>query len=173
MTGPTQPRIAALRYAPGDPVRDVLQTFAAQLKAQGLGVHGLLQEKLFGDAGACTGVDAIDLATNQRIALSRPTRYELDHKVCSLNLGQLAEATAVLRRALEQNADIVLVERFGKTERDGGGLADDLLALMASGTPTVVSVPQDEFEAWQRFSGGLGEALACDLVALATWWDGG
>jgi len=172
MTDPTQPHIAALRYAPGDPVRDVLQSFAAHLKAQGASVHGLLQEKLFDDEGACTGVDAIDLATNQRIALSRPTRYELDNKVCSLNLGQLADATAVLRRALEQNADIVLVERFGKTERDGGGLADDLLALMASGTPTVVSVPEDEFEAWQRFSGGLGEVVTCDLSALTTWWDG-
>lgn len=173
MTDPTQPRIAAVCYAPGDQVRDVLQAFAAQLKAQGVDVHGLLQEKLFGEQGACTGVDAIDIATNQRIALSRPTRYELDNKVCSLNLGQLAEATSVLRRALDEHADIALVERFGKTERDGGGLADELLALMASGTPTVVSVPQAEFEAWQRFSGGLGDVIACDLTALTKWWEGG
>lgn len=172
MTDPSQPRIAAVCYAPGQPVRDVLEAFAAHLKGQGVDVHGLLQEKLFGKAGVCTGVDAIDIATNQRIALSRPTRYERDHKVCSLNLGQLAEATGVLRRALEQNADIALVERFGKTERDGGGLADDLMALMASGMPTVVSVPQDEFEAWQKFSGGLGDVVACDLDALTKWWQG-
>lgn len=164
----SEPRIAAIRYAPGQSTRPVLDAFASELHRRGLAVHGLVQEATPGH-----GMDAIDLHSGQRIALKRPTRYEVDHKLCSLNLSQLAEATMALRRALDDRADIAIVERFGKTERDGGGLADDLLALMAGGVPTVVTVPEEELDAWARFSGGLGDVLECRLEALLAWWDAG
>jgi hypothetical protein len=163
----SEPRIAAIHYTPGQSTRPALDAFIAELTRRGVVVHGLVQE-----ATPDHGIDAIDINTGQRIALKRPTRYELDNKLCSLNLSQLAEATMILRRALDGGADVVVVERFGKTERDGGGLADDLLALMASGTPTLVTVPEDELEAWNQFSGGLGAALDCRLDALIKWWDG-
>ena len=161
----SDPRIAAIRYAPGQPVRDVLDGFIAHLKGLGVEARGLVQERAAGH-----GMDAIDIRTGERIPLKRPSQYEMDKGLCSLNLSQLAEATMVLRRALEENAEAVLVERFGKTERDGGGLADDLLALMAAGVPTVVSVPEEEMDAWKRFSGGLGVVLPCELDALTAWW---
>jgi len=160
-------KIAAIRYAPDHPVRPVLDAFIDTLRGRGLAVHGLVQETAEGH-----GKDAIDLATGERIPLKRPTRYEREHKLCSLDLSQLAAASMALRRAVDESADAVVVERFGKAERDGGGLADDLLACMASGTPTLVTVPEDELEAWARFSGGLGAVLACDLDALLQWWDG-
>lgn len=161
----SEPRIAAVVYAPGQSAGQVLGAFVSGLKEHGVNVHGVLQETTEGH-----GMDAIDIQTGARTPLKRPTRYELDNKLCSLNLHQLAEATMVLRRALDQGADIVVVERFGKTERDGGGLADDLLALMASGIPTMVTVPEEELEAWTRFSGGLGDIVPCELSALQTWW---
>jgi nucleoside-triphosphatase THEP1 len=160
------PCIAAVLYAPGQSTRPVLDAFIAALSSRGLNVHGLVQEPIKGH-----GMDAIDIRTAERIPIKRPTRYEITHKLCSLNLGQLADATRVLRRALDEHADIVVVERFGKTERDGGGLADDLLALMASGTPTVVTVPIEEYDAWTTFSGGLGNTVPCEFDALMAWWD--
>jgi len=162
----SEPAIAAIVYRPGQATRPVLDALVAHLKSQGMAVHGLLQE-----ATPDHGVDAIDIHNGVHIPIKRPTRYELDHKLCSLNLSQLAEATMVLRRALEQHADVVVVERFGKTERDGGGLADDLLALMAGGIPTFVTVPETLLPAWQHFSGDLGVVLSCDAEALVRWWD--
>lgn len=162
----SEPCIAAIVYRPGQATRPALDALVAHLKGQGLAVHGLLQE-----ATLDHGMDAIDIHTGVRIAIKRPTRYELDHKLCSLNLSQLAEATMVLRRALDQHADVVVVERFGKTERDGGGLADDLLALMASGIPTFVTVPEEELSAWKRFSGDMGVVLNCDAESLVNWWE--
>lgn len=152
-------------------MRPVLDAFVAELKRRGIEPHGLFQEVLWDENGERQGTDAIDIHTSTRFPLKRPSPFERNNRVCSLDLARLAEATMVLRRALEQNAAIVVVERFGKTERDGGGLADDLLALMASGTPTLVTVPDVEFEAWKRFTGGLDEVLACDCDALLAWWD--
>lgn len=167
----SEPRIAAIRYARGEAVRPVLDAFVARLQSQGVNVHGLFQEVLWGEDGERQGTDAIDIRTQSRIPLKRPSPFERNNRVCSLSLAKLAEATMVLRRALDEHADIAVVERFGKTERDGGGLADDLLALMASGTPVVITVPEAELEAWHRFSGGLGEVLSCELDTLVKWWE--
>lgn len=167
----SEPRIAAIRYAPRQAVRPVLDAFVAELMRRGLAPHGLFQEVLWDADGERQGTDAIDIRTGERIPLKRPSPYERNNRVCSLSLAKLAEATMVLRRALDENAPVVVVERFGKTERDGGGLADDLLALMAGGIPTMVTVPEAELEAWQTFSGGLGEVLDCELDVLLKWWD--
>ena len=167
----SMPRIAAIHYAKGKVARPVLEAFVTELKARGVSVHGLFQEILWDENGERQGTDAIDIRTQERIPLKRPSPYERNNRVCSLSLSKLAEATMILRRGLDENADVVVVERFGKAERDGGGLADDLLALMSNGTPTMITVPDAELEAWQEFSGNLGDVVDCDVDALLAWWD--
>jgi len=165
-------KIAGVVYERGAPIGDVLSAFIQELKDEGLNVHGILQETpedMDLPPENC-GVDAIDIKHSTRVALVRPTQYELDNKICSLDLGQLAEASMILRRALDDGADIVVVEKFGRQEKDGGGLSEDLRAVMAEGIPTVVSVPQSELEGWNAFRGELGENLPCDLDQLRTWW---
>jgi len=168
----SNPPIAGVVYERGAPIRDVMKAFVHDLKSTGVNVHGILQEvpKELDPATAGCGVDAIDVKTGEHVALVRPTQYELDNKICSLDLSRLAEASMILRRALDEHADIVVVEKFGKHEKDGGGLSADLLAIMAEGIPTVISVPMDEQAAWETFSGGLGVILNCDLDQLKTWW---
>jgi len=165
-----QPRVAALYVGPTQSSKAVLKAFSQSLIHQGICVHGLLQENIVDEKGHRIGVDAIDIVRNDRIELLRPTPYETKHKRCSLNLAQLSKTTVVLRRAVEQHADIALVERFSKTESEGGGLAEDLLNLMASGVPTVVSVAKDETESWLRYCGGLAETIDCNEHALMRWW---
>lgn len=171
MSDSLQPRIAALYTGSSQTSKDVLKTFAKDLLSQGVLVHGLLQENILDAHGVRMGVDAIDIHTQNRIELMRPSPYERKHKKCSLNLAQLSEATRILRRAVDEKADIVLVERYSKTESDGGGLADDLLNLMASGIPTVVSVLEDERAAWLRYCGGLADTIDCHQDALINWWN--
>ena len=169
----SNPPIAGIVYERGAPIRDVMKAFVQKLKAGGINVHGILQETpkhMDPDADGC-GVDAIDIKTGDHVALVRPTQYELDNKICSLDVSRLAEASMILRRALEEHADIVVVEKFGKHEKDGGGLSDDLMAVMAEHIPTVVSVPKDELASWQRFTGELGTTLDCDSAQIWAWWE--
>ncbi|MBF0251467.1 MAG: DUF2478 domain-containing protein [Alphaproteobacteria bacterium] len=157
--------IAAVLYAPGDPVHEVLKAFVARLQGDGVDIHGVLQ-----DPAPERGIDAVDIHTGRRTPILRPTDYELDNKVCSLKPSKLTEAGASLRRALDGGAELVVVEKFGKSEKDGEGLADDLLAVMAEGIPTVVSVPVADREAWSAFTGGMGVAVTCEAEALMAWW---
>lgn len=169
MSDSSAPCIAAVKYVSKETPKHILRDFAKRLIDDKINVHGLLQENVVDADGAQIGVDAVDIQTNSRIPLLRPTDYELNNKLCSLDVSQLAEATGVLRCALEAKPDIVIVERFGKAESDGGGLVDELLLLMASGIPTLVSVSQDEWETWEAISGGLGAEIDCDIDVLRKW----
>ena len=167
------PLVVGVVYERGEPIRDVMRGFVDSLKAEGFNVHGILQEKPEGvdtSAAGC-GVDAIDINTNSKVALVRPTQYELDNNICSMDLSRLAEAAQILRRAISQSADIVVVEKFGKHEKDGGGLSDDLMAVISEPIPTVVSVPKDELASWCTFTGGMDVQVDCDLQALQGWWE--
>lgn len=167
-----QPLVVGVVYERGEPIREVMKGFVESLQSQGIDVHGILQEtptEVNVPAESC-GVDAIDIKTHSKVELVRPTQYELDNKICSLDLSRLAEAAQILRRAISQNADIVVVEKFGKHEKDGGGLSDDLMAVISEPIPTVVSVPKDELASWNAFTGGMDVQLGCDLQALLTWW---
>ena len=169
MSGPI---LAGVIYERGEPISETLRTFIQDLRGEGLDVHGIVQEtptELDLPEDSC-GVDAIDVKSGERIALVRPTRYELDNKICSLDLSRLAEASQILRRALDDGADAVVVEKFGKHEKDGGGLSADLMAVVAEGIPTVVSVSRSELDSWNAFHGGLAQNLSCDLSALRAWW---
>ncbi|MEG3618800.1 DUF2478 domain-containing protein [Magnetovibrio sp. PR-2] len=169
----SEPVVVGVVYERGEPIRDVMKGFVDSLQAQGLNVHGILQEQP-GDidvpAESC-GVDAIDINTRDKVELVRPTQYELDNKICSLDLSRLAEAAQILRRAIAEGADIVVVEKFGKHEKDGGGISDDLMAVIAEPIPTVVSVPKNELKSWNAFTGGMDVQLTCDLQALQSWWE--
>jgi len=46
----------------------------------------------------------------------------------------------VLRRALEARADLIVVNRFGSMEREGRGLAQEMLAAMAERIPVLTVV---------------------------------
>jgi len=168
----SSPPIAGVVYQRGAPIRDVMKAFVDQLRGADINVHGILQQvpKDMDPTAAGCGVDAIDIKTGAHVALVRPTQYELDNKICSMDVAMLAEASMILRRALEDHADIVVVEKFGKHEKDGGGLSDDLLAVMAENIPTIVSVPEIELDSWLRFTGGLSTQLPCDLDQILSWW---
>jgi len=167
-----KPRVAAIRKPPKQPLQNVLEDFIRTLKNDNINVQGILQKSVSNPDGSRLGVDGVDILTLERIALLRPTPYETNNKLCSLNLAELSAATQIIRHAVETQADIAIVERYGKTEADGGGLADDLLALMSSGIPTLVLVSHDHWEAWQEFSGGLAETLKGTSEALLGWWNG-
>ena len=168
----SNPLIAGVVYEREAPIRDVMRAFVQELKSAKTNVHGILQEipKDMDPTNAGCGVDAIDIKTGKHVALVRPTQYELDNSVCSMDLSRLAEASMILRRALDDQAEIVVVEKFGKHEKEGGGLSGDLMAVISEGIPTMVTVPKIELESWQRFTGGLSTNLTCDIDQVLAWW---
>jgi len=85
-------------------------------------------------------------------------------------LTALAEAVQSSLQADEPR--LLVVNKFGKIEADGGGLREAIADAVALGIPVLVGVPLRNIESWRAFAGGLAAELAPDADAIGRWLDG-
>ncbi|HIE5098199.1 DUF2478 domain-containing protein [Stenotrophomonas maltophilia] len=167
MTAP--PRIAAIVHDHSGEPDGLLAAFAARQLAAGHRVRGLvhLPHEAAANGKRMALMDVTDPASRY------PISQALGAASCGCNLdpGGIADASVVLRRALQDHAELVIANRFGTLESEGGGMADELLALMLSGIPLLTAVKLPYLDAWRQFTGGIGIELPVDDAALQSWWD--
>ena len=144
-----------------------LLNFVERLTAEGVRVGGLLQEAEYDAEGRVVGLNAIDVGSGRRVQISRP---QPDDALCGLDLAALLEASAVLRAAIEDRVELMVVEKFGEQEQGGKGLSDEIMQTIAAGIPLLISVPAAALAAWQERSGGLGSVIEFDQAAFRRWW---
>lgn len=149
---------------------DLMRAFADELKEQGWRVGGIVQEVLKDGDGNMVGIDAIEIDTGNRFEINRPTESDRENKTCSLNTLLLAEAGGALDLTIRSRADVVLIEKFGEQEQQGGGLADEILRSVSEGIPTLVAVPSGVRNTWREFTGEMGEEVDFDLEEFRSWW---
>jgi uncharacterized protein DUF2478 len=118
-------------------------------------VHSGEELQLFQDLGACAARDS-----GEAVAQG-----------CRLDLGQLLNAGAQVASAIDQGADLVIVNRFGRQERAGKGLCYLIERALSADIPVVIAVPEHRFADWIRFADGMSVKLHCDLGSLNAWWD--
>jgi molybdopterin-guanine dinucleotide biosynthesis protein A len=146
----------------------LLADFAARLRAQGVAVAGLLQEGSKSAGDAPDAITLADLNTGERFAIMLS---EACAGSCAVDPSAVAAASAVLRRAIARPGALILVNKFGPLEAEGGGLADEMLQAMAGALPLLTTVSVNRLDAWLRFTGGMCELLPPDPAALAAWWE--
>ena len=167
---PPRLRPAAVLYGPEAEERSLPARFASDLKGRGWRVGGLVQEMARDAGGAILTMDAIELDSGRRIPLARGVAGGRPAGECALDSSALTETTEALRRAVARRMDLIVIEKFGEQERQHAGLADEMLAAMAEGIPTLISVPAALVDEWNRFSGGMSVLLPSDAAALWRWW---
>ena len=91
---------------------------------------------------------------------------------CRLDLARLQNAGTRVAGALEAGADLVIINRFGKRERDGKGLSHLIGRALDADIPVVIAVGSDHFADWIKFAGGMSVRLGCERDALEAWWNG-
>ena len=149
---------------------EVLSEFATRLMDHGQRVLGLVQK------GHCEGP-----ATRELFVTLLHTGHDVQifqdlgscAQGCKLDINQLLRAGASISESLMQGgADILIINRFGKLEKEGKGLLFLVEQALSANIPVLIAVPDLHLDGWTEFSGGLGEQLACDAASLAHWWNG-
>ncbi|MCP4335623.1 MAG: DUF2478 domain-containing protein [Gammaproteobacteria bacterium] len=166
-TNQTITPFAAAVYKADSGDRMALLKFVEKQKALHTRVGGVLQEALFDAEGAITGLNAVDVATNRRIPISRPAKIGGE---CGLDVSALAQTAAIISSAIHDRLDLVVVEKFGELEQNGQGLIDEILQTIAEGIPLLISVPEAALPVWQERSGKLGSVLPFNEEAFQQWW---
>jgi hypothetical protein len=88
---------------------------------------------------------------------------------CRLDINRLQNAGARVADALGSGADLLIINRFGKRERDGKGLGYLIERALDASIPVVIAVSSHRFADWTAFAGETPR-LACDRSALDAWW---
>jgi nucleoside-triphosphatase THEP1 len=157
--------LAALVYERNQDPDAVLSAFAADLNARGFRAVGMVQ------AGQCAdaSLSAVLVHNGEVLALAQDATSPASG--CRLDLGRLQDAAARVAGAMDAGADLVIVNRFGKRERDGKGLSRVIERALDADIPVVIAVSSDSFVDWIKFAGGMSVKLACDPTALSQWWN--
>lgn len=160
--------IAAIVHAHGA-IEDgaLLTSFADDCLARGLVVRGLVDVLADDGKSSACGAELRDLDTGHRYVIFQDLGP--GSTGCRIDPAGVTTASIALRRAAEAGAHLVVANRFAKLEANGGGLADDMLAVMAAGIPFLTLVGEPWLEHWRRFTGDAGELLSPHRKELDAW----
>ncbi|MGY3443119.1 DUF2478 domain-containing protein [Bradyrhizobium sp. USDA 4473] len=159
--------VAAIFCQPEDDVDKLLADFAQDLARQGVRVGGIVQRHLK-DANGTHAMLAVDVATGQEMSISQPLGSGA--MSCRLDVHGLAEAAAIVSRALRDGVDLLVISKFAQQEAGGCGLRAEFVNAIASGVPLLTAVPRKCLADWRTFTGDIGTLLLCDPLAVEEWW---
>jgi hypothetical protein len=158
--------LAAVVFEPGQNPDAVLRGFAAELNMRGYRAVGLVQR-----GQDCTEANLSALLVHSGEELPLLQDLGACATGCRLDVGRLLEAGSRVAAAIEAGADLVIINRFGRREREGKGLCYLIDRALDADIPVVIAVPSRRFADWIRFAEGMSVKLACDRRALAAWWN--
>ena len=162
-----QSDLAALVYNADENPDLVLLEFCAELRGEGFRPVGLVQH------GHCQGnesdLTALLIHTSERISLVQDLGSCAAG--CRLDVNQLLTAGSRVVTAIDHGADLVIVNRFGRLEREGKGLSFLIEMAMSASIPALVPVPANRFADWVKYSEGMSVKLDCRIHSLRRWWN--
>jgi hypothetical protein len=163
--------LAAVVYADGVHPDRVLRQALAPLRERGVPLAGLLQveEEPVADSHPCD-MRLEELAGGDVVRLAE---YRGRHaRGCRLDVGVLTELAEAVQSSLQVDEPrLLVINKFGKVEADGGGLREAIGDAVALGIPVLVGVPLRNLESWRAFAGDLATELVPDVAAIGRWLD--
>ena len=160
------PRLAALIYDESHDPDELLRGFAADLNGRGSRAVGLVQ--LGHPLADPPQLSALLLHSGDTMRLFQDLGR--GSTGCKLDVGQLLAAGSKVAQAIDDGADLVIINRFGRQERDGKGLSYLIERALSAEIPVVIAVPLARLPDWNAFSDGMATHLSCDRAALQAWW---
>jgi hypothetical protein len=160
-------QLAAIHYEHGFAINEFLTALGQRLRADGVPFRGAIQVNAPGAANPCSDMSLVDLATGERMKISQDLGSQAIG--CRLDSGKLAEFGSLLDRTCEEDAALIILNKFGKAESEGHGLRPNFIRAIETGVPVLTAVRPPHDEAWRAFHGGLAAQLPVDLEAARRW----
>jgi len=145
--------ITALIHAEGRSVDLLMLRIVTSLQRAGRRCAGFIQvDTPRADRRRCD-MRLQNLMTGGRLAISQD-RGPLA-RGCQLDIDALLGAMEATVTELATGPDLLIINKFGKTEAKGGGFRPLIAAAVELGVPVVIGVPWRNLEPWRAFAGDL------------------
>lgn len=161
--------IAAVVYADGVYPDHAIGRAIEPLRGQGIPLAGAIQR----DPTDRPGRHPCDLllenlATGEVTAIAEERGKEA--RGCRLDVGILTEVSEAVANSLyDDEPKLLIVNKFGKIEVDGGGMREAIADAVHLGIPVLVGVPMRNLDRWRAFAGTYSVELPADASAISDW----
>jgi Protein of unknown function (DUF2478) len=162
-------KVGAVLYDDAVEVDAILIAGVAAIRARGVAVGGLVQR--FGER-LPNGKQSMwldDIATGHGIRLDQPRGPGA--KACTLDLDALAQASCMLRCAIEAAPALIIVNRFGRAEAEGGGMRAEIAEAICCGAAVLIAVRFSRLEHLKDFLGEPPSLVMPSPRAIVDWVD--
>ncbi len=161
-------KLLAVLYDDGILADRVLSDLGYELRERGLAVQGLVQRNTFRRDRAKCDMELEELGSGEIFQLSRDRGKNAGG--CRLDREAIVAAAVLIGRGLETECDLLIINKFGRSEAEGRGLRDTLAEAVAREIVTLVGVPRRNLEVWQKFAEGLFDLCEIgDARFLSEW----
>jgi hypothetical protein len=154
-------------YERGFHIDDLMAAVVRRLRQDGLNLCGLVQENPDGASG-CASMVLVDVASRTRFGISQALGSCA--RGCRLDPHGLVDAGARLEQALDEKADLLVLNKFGKAEtEEGRGLRGALIRAVELDVPVLTAVRSPYDVAWADFHGGCATTLPPEIDVILDW----
>ncbi len=160
-------RTGVLLYDATVAVDTIMAEAVRSIQAGGIQVGGLLQHAGPRHANGRPSLWLGDIATGQSIRLDQPRGTGA--RDCILDPDALAQGACLLRAAAGAGFGLIVVNRFGYAEAEGGGLRAEIAEAMCSGAALLIAVRLSRLASLEAFLGGPATVLPAAATAIAAW----
>jgi nucleoside-triphosphatase THEP1 len=158
----------AYTMAPGRGDTDLLLArFAEGLAERGVRLCGTVQINT--DNAECNGCDMDVQVLPDGPVIRISQSLGRDARGCRLDPAALEQAVGLAAARLEQGADLLIVNKFGKHEAAGGGYRGLIAEALERNIPVLVGLNKLNEAAFSDYTGGLGQGLPPEEAALWDW----
>jgi nucleoside-triphosphatase THEP1 len=161
--------IMAFVYTDGIEADRFIAKLGYQLRSQGCRVAGIVQHNDFVRNRTKCDMNVEELASETVLRLSENRGAAA--RGCRLDRAALLDAETLLRRAIDQAPDIVIINKFGRVEAEGGGLREVIVEAVARELPMIIGVPYRNIHQWRAFAGDFA-IEATDAARVLQWLQG-
>jgi hypothetical protein len=149
--------ITALVYTDSALADHALRRVVRRYEAAGRRLAGVVQRDT--PRAGRTGCDMTleELSTGTAIGISEDRGAHA--RGCRLDLGEMARAMHLVSAALLTSPDLLVLNKFGKTEAEGGGFRALIAKAMEQGVPVLVAVPYRNLDQWRIFAGDMAREI--------------
>ena len=152
--------IVAITYGDGARIGPMLNDIIDHLLAKGHRLAGLVQRERIRVGRSRCDMLMEDLTTGETMAISQD-RGEAA-RGCRLDVEALINAAVRVRSSLASAPDLLIVNKFGKTECEGGGCRSLIVEAVEVHVPVLIAVPYANLDPWRCFAGELAVEYRLD-----------
>ena len=161
LTPPTP--ITAIVYSDSNAIEALMRTLADHLIGQGFALAGFVQRNQPCPGRARCDMILEELSSGERFGISEDRGQHA--RGCMLDVDELLRAVESAGRGLEAGADLVIVNKFGKTECEGGGFRPLIAEALAREVPVLIAVPFRNLDGWRQFAETYSADHALEVLA--------